>query len=174
MKEIEVKILEIEVEDIRKKLLALGAEKIFDGELNIINFDYSDQRLIKEKKVLRLRKVGKEVELCFKGKKENSQFKTQEEIEVNTSAFKDTLAILEKIGLKIIYRGKKHRESYKLGKIRFEIDTYPKIPTYLEIEAPTEEEVKTTVEQLGYQMEQTTNLDARQLEEHYQNETKTT
>ena len=174
MKEIEVKILEIDVDEIRKKLLALGAEKIFDGELDIVGFDYPDGRLFKAGELLRVRKVGKEVELCFKGKKEDSQFKTQEEIEVNTSAFKDTVTILEKIGLQVMYEGKKHRESYKLGKVRFEIDTYPNIPTFLEIEAPTEEEVKSTVEKLGYQMEQTNNLDARQLEKHYQNENKTT
>tara|TARA_Y100000310_G_C20415449_1_gene684084 strand:+ start:84 stop:602 length:519 start_codon:yes stop_codon:yes gene_type:complete len=171
MKEIEVKILEIDVEEIRKKLLALGAEKVFDGELKVTGFDYPDERLDKEGKILRVRKVGEKVELCFKGKKEASKFKVREEIEVTTSGFKDTITILEKAGLQIFYKGEKRRESYQIEKVRFEIDYYEGIPPFLEIEAQTEEEVIEWVEKLGFKMKQTTNMNGRDVKEYYENKT---
>jgi len=39
------------------------------------------------------------------------------------------------MGLECIMAYEKHRTSYKLGKCRFEIDEFPDIPPFLEIEA---------------------------------------
>jgi len=168
MKEIEIKILNIDVEEIRNKLLDLGAEKIFDGEVHALTYDFPEEKLENNDEFLRVRTVGDKTEFCFKGKKEDSQFKTREEIQVTTSDFNETCNILERLGLKKFHDKTKIRESYKLGKVSFEIDTYPEFPTFLEIEAPTEEEVKEYVEKLGYTMEQTTNLGSYQLIEKYQ------
>ena len=168
MKEIEVKILDIDLEEIRKKLLDLGAEKIFDGEIHATAFDFPDQRLKEEDSFVRVRKVGDHVEFCFKGKNESSQFKLREEIEVNVSGFKDTITILERIGLKKFHEGKKHRESYKLEDVRFEIDSWENIPAFLEIEAKTEEKVIEYVKKLGFTMEQTNNWGFSEIEKHYQ------
>ena len=41
MKEIEVKILEIDVASIKKKLDSLGAKKVFEGELTASYYDLS-------------------------------------------------------------------------------------------------------------------------------------
>jgi len=167
MREIEVKILEINPEEIRKKLEDLGAEKVFDGELDTILFDFPDKRLGKNDSHFRVRKVGDKVEICFKGKNESSQFKTKEEIEVNTSDFKDTVKIFEKLGFIRVYEGKRRRESYKLKEISFEIDYYSTMPAWLEVEAPTEEKIVEYVAKLGFTMDQTTNLNARDLEKMY-------
>ena len=167
MREIEVKILEINVEEIRKKLLDLGAEKVFEGEIQMTSYDFPDNRLEKKGEFIRLRKLGEKVELCHKGKKEDSHLKVREEIEITVNDFKDTVKILENIGLVKYYEGNKKRESYKLGKISFEIDFYPLIPPFLEIEAPSEEEVEKYVEKLGYTMKQTTNLSGYRLEKDY-------
>ena len=172
MREIEVKILEIDVVEIRKKLLDMGAEKIFDGEVHAIAFDFPDERLHKDGGFVRVRRVGDKVEFCYKGKKEDSEFKTREEIEVNTSGFKDTIKILEKIGLAQYHEAIKNRESYKIGNVRFEIDSWENIPHFLEIEAPTEEQVKEYVERLGFTMKQTNNWGYLAIEKYYQNEQK--
>jgi adenylate cyclase, class 2 len=167
MKEIEVKILDIDLEEVRKNLLDLGAEKVFDGEIHALAFDHPDMRLDQKDSFIRVRKVGETLELCFKGPNRGSVFKSREEIEVNTSNFADTIEILERSGLKKIHEGKKHRESYTIGKVRFEIDNWKKIPHFLEIEAPTAEEVKEYVEKLGFTMEQTTGWGYLEVEEHY-------
>jgi len=168
-KEIEVKILDINVEEVKNKLQELGAEKVFDGNLEIVTFDHPEKNLKEEGKLLRVRKMGNKTELCFKGKKEPGKFKVREEVEVLTDNFENTVNILEKVGFSKVFEGNKKRESYQLGNIKFEIDTYPGIPTFLEIEAPTEEEVAEFVQKLGYTMEQTSTLSGKGLFNHYQN-----
>jgi adenylate cyclase, class 2 len=167
MKEIEVKIMDIDLEEIRKKLLGLRAKKVFDGEIHAIAFDHPDMRLDKKDSFIRVRRVGETTELCFKGPNRGSVFKSREEIEVNTTNFADTLEILERGGLIKYHEGKKNRESYTIGKVRFEIDNWKNIPHFLEIEAPTTEEVKEYVEKLGFTMEQTTNQTYLDIEERY-------
>ncbi|MBT6775090.1 class IV adenylate cyclase [Candidatus Woesearchaeota archaeon] len=168
MKEIEVKIMDIDLEEVRKKLLDLGAEKVFDGEVHAIGFDHPDMRLDKKDSFIRVRTVGKTTELCFKGPNRGSVFKSREEIEVNTNNFADTLEILERGGLIRIHESKKNRESYTIGKVRFEIDNWKDIPHFLEIEAPTAEEVKEYVEKLDFTMEQTNNWSYVDIEKHYE------
>ncbi len=172
MQEIEVKILDIDQEEVIKSLIDLGAEKIFDGEVHSIAFDFPDHRLDKKDSFVRVRKVGSQVELCFKGENTHSTFKSREEIEVNVSGFNDTIKILEKIGLEKFHEGTKHRQSYKFEDVRFEIDTWENIPPFLEIEAKTEEKVKEFVERLGFTMKQTNNWSYLDIEEHYKNEQK--
>lgn len=167
-REIEVKILEINLKELRKKLEALGAKKFFEGEVDALLFDTLDGRMKKSHQTLRLRKAGDRVELCFKSKNESKEFKIMDEFEVLTSDFDTTKKILESVGFICTHQSKKHRECYRCGKIKFDIDTYPNIPTYLEIEAPTEAEVKEYVEKLGYTMQQATNLSALGVEEYYQ------
>jgi adenylate cyclase class 2 len=169
MKEIEVKILEIDVTAVRKKLKALGAKKTFDGNMRTTIFDTPNEQLKKKGLFLRLRQEGNNVHFCFKGKKESSKkFKVREEIELNVSSMKDMTIILSQLGFVKKYEYSKHREQYKLGKTSFDIDTYKKIPTFLEIEAPTEEEVERAVKLIGYSMKDTTNASASELFEKYE------
>lgn len=164
MKEIEVKILEIDVADIQQKLKTLGTKKTFDGDMHTIVFDTTDGQLKKKGQFLRLRQEGNNVHFCFKGKKDSSKkFKVREEIELNVSSMEDMTIILSQLGLVKKLEYFKHREQYKLGKISFDIDTYKEIPTFLEIEAPTEKEVEKAVKLLGYSMKDTTNASASEL-----------
>ncbi len=167
MKEIEVKILEVNPAEIRKKLKALGAQKFFDGEVHAIYLDTPDKSIKKSDMVLRVRTAGDRVELCVKGKREKSVFKKSEEIEVTTSSFKDTLAILEMLGFHPWHESRRRRECYRLNNIKFDMDHYKTMPSFLEVEAPTEKEVETYVKKLGFTMKQTTNMTAHGVEEYY-------
>lgn len=168
MKEIEVKILNISPKDIRLKLKRLGAKKIFEGELSIAHFDHADRRIKKNDQLLRVRTVGKVTELCFKGAREKSAYKVQEETQVQTDSFPKTVAILQKLGFEEVRHWRKHRESWKLGKVSFEIDSWEGVPSFLEIEAPDEKAVEKYVKKLGFTMKQTTNMVGREVEKHYQ------
>jgi adenylate cyclase, class 2 len=163
-KEIEVKILDINPKEIRDKLQKLGARKIFDGQVKATTLDFEDNRLKKSGQMLRLRTMGDKIEFCFKGKNESPIFKCKEEIEVNTNHFEKTLDILNKIGINPVKNYQKHRESYQLNNVKFEIDTYENFPSFLEVEAPTQNEVEKFVLKLGYTMEQTTNLSMGELQ----------
>ena len=50
MEEHEVKILEVNRKEVEKKLIKLGAKKIFDGNLQTIFFDFNDKSILKNKK----------------------------------------------------------------------------------------------------------------------------
>jgi adenylate cyclase, class 2 len=167
-REIEIKILNINVEEIKKKLLDLGAKEIFNGEVHAILLDFPDKRMINADRFIRVRKVGNQTELCYKGEKEkDSQFKSREEIEVNTNDFETTLKIFKKIGLKEFHEGRKRRESYKINNTRFEIDSWANIPAFLEIESNDKNKIKEYVEKLGYTMENTTTISFHEIEEMY-------
>ena len=157
MREVEVKILEVNVPELRKKLPSLGAKKIFSGKVTSKPFDFPDGRLKKNNEPLRVRQIGKTVEVVHKSAPEEVKgFKIRKETETTVADFDTMCKIFENIGLEQVCHSEKIRESYRLGNIRFDIDQYPKIPAYLEVEAEDEKEVEKGVKMLGFRMDQTT------------------
>jgi len=160
MREVEVKILNIDVKKIREKLVSLGAKKSFEGDIPTIIFDSKEGRFQKEGLMLRLRKKGDKAILTFKGKVEKSEFKVREETEASVDSFEAAARLFSAAGYLKKFEYSKHREQYKLGNATFEIDTYKGIPAYVEIEAPDETQVKNAVELLGFTIKDTTNISA--------------
>ncbi|MFH1316815.1 MAG: CYTH domain-containing protein [Candidatus Woesearchaeota archaeon] len=68
MKEIEVNIIEIDKDEIIKKLLDLRAEKVFEGDIYAIHYDFKDNSLKIDKSFVRLRKRGDKSFLAYKKK----------------------------------------------------------------------------------------------------------
>ena len=85
------------------------------------------------------------------------------EIEINEEIVK----ILHKLGLKETIYHEKYRVSYIFKDIRFEIDTFPEAPTFVEIEAPDEKRVKDGLELLGFNMTQVSKKGATEILEDY-------
>lgn len=155
MKEIEVKILGVDKEEVIKKLKDLGVDEVFDGEIKTSYFDSDDGWLKREGKVLRLREKGEELKFTIKKGISKEEAKIMEEFEVGLDEFEPVKNILNGLGLKEIQKIIKHRISYVLDDMHFEIDSHPGIPTFLEIEGPSIEKVKEYVEKLGFTMEDT-------------------
>jgi adenylate cyclase, class 2 len=154
MKEIEVKILEINKQQIEEKLRILGATKIFDGELLTLFFDFQDGRIRKEKNVLRLRKEQGKIELTYKKVQVQKEAKVAEEFSVEVSNIETMTEILRNLGLVVNQKMLKNRTSYKLGEVRFDIDKYKEvyefIPEFLEIEGSSVD-IKKYAAILGFQ-----------------------
>ncbi len=167
MNEIEVKILDVNVPNMVKKLEALGAKKVLDTIQEIIFFD-NPKNPFSKGEVLRLRKNGEVVELTYKKRKAKEGVKISDEREVNVSDFEMTRKILQGIGLKEIRQHTKHRISYHLPKISFELDTYPGIPTFLEIETEDEVLLREYVRKLGFTMEEAKPWNAKNVFKHYE------
>lgn len=167
MKEIEVKILEIDVGEVEKKLKEMGAEKIFDGEMVNIYFDFPEKRLEKEGKILRLRKKGDKVILTFKKLITQKKAKVMNEYELEVRDFGLMRKIFKEIGLLPLYEFKKHRKTYELNQIHFEIDKYPDIPVFLEIEAPDLETVYKVIPELGFSKKDVNSYSIKEVLEHY-------
>ncbi len=161
--EYEVRILNINKEEIKEKLDSLGATFKWERIQQRYTYDFNP---ILPKKWIRLRTNGNETTLTIKDVTSFNIDGTKElEIEVND--FNKTNLILEELG----YHHKAFQENlrcrYYLNEVEVDIDSWPMIPDYMEIEGKNEEEVKNIVEILGYTMENITTKDVESIYNDY-------
>ncbi|MFC1697321.1 class IV adenylate cyclase [Nanoarchaeota archaeon] len=166
--EIEVKILDINKEEIINKLKSLGAKKVFDGRISSILLDNDNGDIHKKGELLRLRKIGDDVELVYKERVEKSDIKHCIEHESKVDDFNSVLKIFHKLG----YTQKsstyeKNRISFEIDGIHFDFDEYPGINPFVEVEAHTRIDVEKGVKMLGYEMKDTKAWDAGEVAKHY-------
>ncbi|MDR5587387.1 MULTISPECIES: CYTH domain-containing protein [Clostridium] len=165
MQEIETRIMDIDIDNIRKILIDNGAENIKkEDQINDI-YDFEDGKLLNNKGYARIRTVtdniNNKVVYYMTTKKMLSQerFKVMEENEVIVNDKKMAEGIFLSLGLKLKESNKKYRESYKIFNSLVEIDINEKkfcpFP-YLEIETTSEENLDKVVKLLGYTLEDTT------------------
>jgi len=155
MKEIEVKILNVNEKEIITKLKKLGAKKVFEGKIIALYFDFKNNELSKEGKLIRLRTKGKMAELTFKKKISKKEAKIVDEYEIVTNDFANMKQILNQLGLKEKVKQIKYRTSFNLDNVHFELDKFDNIPLFLEIEAPNIEKLKKYIKILGFSMKDT-------------------
>ncbi|MCW4030160.1 MAG: class IV adenylate cyclase [Candidatus Bathyarchaeota archaeon] len=171
MDEVEVKILEVNREKISRLLEGLGAKKIFEGDIQTLFFDFSDQRIVKAKDVLRLRRQQDKTELTYKKVQFTQNAKVAREISVNVSDLEGMQEILGLLGLRVTECMQKRRVSYRVGSAQFDFDKYSGkygfIPEFLEIEAQNVEEIHRYAEALGFRVEDCLPWSTRELIRHY-------
>ncbi|WP_427339635.1 class IV adenylate cyclase [Caloranaerobacter sp. DY30410] len=158
-KELEVKVLDIDKDEIEKRLKEIGAELISrEYQINTI-FDTED-RVIKNKQngYLRIREKRDldkgSVSYIFTLKKNISKDDVRENLEIETKVEnKEALVkILEALNFKIVHEGTKERIKYKYEDITFDIDTWDKETypyTYLEIEVKQKEDLQRAIKLLN-------------------------
>ena len=165
MQELETRIVDIDVENIRSILLENGAEKVkMEDQINDI-YDFEDGRLLAKKGYARIRTVNDRLNnkivyfMTTKKMLSQERFKVMEE---NETIILDKVmgeGIFKSLGLILKESNKKYRESYKIYDSLVEIDINDKsfcpFP-YLEIETNSEEKLEKIVKLLGYTLEDTT------------------
>jgi len=139
LREIEVKILEIDQKKDEEKLLSLGAKKAFEGIIEAHFFDFKDKSIKKARSSFRLRKYGAKAVITFKRFVPAKGVKARDEFEVEVSDFETAKHIIDCLGLRQWDYVRKKRTSYSLPGAHFEFDKYlgslSFIPEFLEIEA---------------------------------------
>jgi adenylate cyclase class 2 len=166
--EIECRFLEIDKESLIKKLRALGAKD--DGEMmleEIIIYE-KDTKWQNGMGFLRLRNDGKKISLTYKEHNEHTVDGTYE-IELAIDDYKKAELLLEKVGLQPYRHQQKLRHSFHLNGVTFDIDTWPKIPTYVEIEGSSEEDLKKAAESVGFEWKNVDFHNARHIIENKYN-----
>lgn len=152
MEEIEVKFLDIDPEAIQKKLIEIGAEKEGEYFYRRQIFDYPGFTLNEQGAWLRLRDEGDKVTLGYKQrlgmKGGNSSDDGTKEIEVMVSDFSKTKELLLSLGLIEKFYQENKRIRYKKGTTEFDIDFWPQLEPYLEIEAPSWEDIDVAIKEL--------------------------
>jgi len=165
MQELETRIVDIDVENIRSILLENGAEKVkMEDQINDI-YDFEDGRLLAKKGYARIRTVNDRLNnkivyfMTTKKMLSQERFKVMEE---NETIILDKVmgeGIFKSLGLILKESNKKYRESYKIYDSLVEIDindrSFCPFP-YLEIETDSEEKLEKIVKLLGYTLDDTT------------------
>lgn len=159
-KEIEVRFLEIHKPDLTGKLTDLGALDL--GEVMLEEVIIYDPKLewLKERRFVRLRKLGENTRVTYKEHHE-AAIDGAHEIEFEIGDFDKAAMLFEKIGLFPYRRQQKKRHSFKFGNVTIDIDTWPKIPTYVEMEGPSEIILKSAAGDLGFDWQQAVFDDAK-------------
>lgn len=160
--EFETKVLDINIREIQKKLQELGATKTSQLLMRRRVFDIDPSK----DEWLRLRDDGKKTTITYK-RKSGSGIAETEEIEVVVDDFEKMAAILSKLGFKGQYYQENRRISYRLKNVEFTIDSWPKIPPYLEIEAGSEAGVKKGLVWLGLKNKDAGNLTVKDVYKRY-------
>lgn len=165
MQEFETRIIDIDVESIRKILIDNNAEKVkMEDQINDI-YDFEDGRLLEKKGYARIRTVADKINnktiyfMTTKKMLSQERFKVMEENEVIIDNKLMGEGIFKSLGLILKESNRKYRESYRLNNCLIEIDINDKsfcpFP-YLEIETTSEEDLETVVKLLGYTLNDTT------------------
>ncbi|MFA6353948.1 MAG: class IV adenylate cyclase [Candidatus Paceibacterota bacterium] len=165
-KEIETRFLEIKKDELVKQLISLGAIDKGEEKLEEIIFHAADGSWIGKRKYVRLRKTKDKIKLTYKENKEQT-VDSAKEIELEISDLDQCSKFLEKVGLKAMRKLEKYRHTFELGDVTIDIDTWPKIPTYVEIEGPSVESLKNFCNKIGFDWEKRFDGDAREVFRHY-------
>lgn len=163
--EYEVRVLEIDKDELIRKLESLNATKV--GEFNQKRYVYDT--IPKENgKWIRLRTNGKETTLTFKDVTSDKIDGTKE-VEIEVSDLELTNEFLNKIGFFSKAYQENNRIRYILDDVELDIDSWPLIPTYLEIEGKDENSVLDMIEKLELDKSKVTSLDVQSVYEKFYN-----
>lgn len=175
-KELETRIININVDHMRSKLKDLNAKLVkSEDQINDI-YDFEDGRLLKNKGYARIRTINDKLnnkEIIFMTTKKmlsQGKFKEMEENEVIVDNKIMAEGIFKALGLKLHQSIKKYRESYKLldGLVEIDINDKDFCPfPYIEIETSSEEALDNMLKLLGYSMKDTTSKTIYELIDEY-------
>ncbi|WP_019547878.1 class IV adenylate cyclase [Streptomyces sulphureus] len=161
--EYEAKALDIDIEAIQATIRHRGGEHVADRMMRRYVYDIAPGDT---SKWIRLRQDGDQATLCVK-QITSDEIDGTHEVEVTVSSFEDTHALLRVMGFTAKAYQENHRSSYLLGTVRLEIDSWPLIPPYLEIEGDSADEVRDTAKHLGLDPDALTSVNTTGIYTHY-------
>lgn len=157
--EYEIRVLEVDVDNIIKKIEKLGGVKVGDWFQKRYVYDTIPKH---PSKWYRLRTNGIDTTLTYKNVEKNSIDGTKE-LEIVVSDFDKTNEMLELLG----YTHKGYQENkrirYILDGVEIDIDSWPLIPTYMEIEGKSVEEVERILGLLNIDSDKVTALNCEDI-----------
>ncbi len=161
--EYEVRVLEINEEDISKKLEMLDAEFVGDFLQRRYVYDFNPKV---DGKWIRLRTNGRKTTLAIKNLV-SSEIDGTQELEIAVDNFEKCHLILKELGYQERSYQENRRKQYLLNGVEVDIDFWPLIPTYLEIEGASVDDVYHTLQVLGFEKEEAIAEDVQKVYSHY-------
>jgi len=160
----EIKVLEINPEEVCRRLEELGAQKVFDSTRTITHFDTVSQDLTQAGKSLKLTEEG-DFKLTATTPVSPGIYN---EIKTKIGNTKELLEILATLGFSPIAEVQAPRISYELHNIDYDIDFFPGIAPFLEIDlesAPTQQ--AQLLQQLGLENNRVVTLSTPEIFQEY-------
>ena len=160
----EIKILNINVQDVKSKLEQLGAT--CKGTFFQKRYTY-DTKPVNPNKWMRLRTNGKKTTLTIKEIVDKTKVDGTKEWEIEVSDFDETNKILFELGYEYRNYQENVRTIYAFENLEIVIDKWPQIPEYLEVEGDNVESVLNFVEKLNLENCEVTTVDVVSVYEKY-------
>lgn len=173
----EVKVIDIDKDEIIRKLSMMGAKKVFEGDIDMLFFDTTSSALKRDKVTLRVRKktnnLDKKIVTEVTLKKKPSEgddsniVKVREEYEFYSDDFEKTVLFFENLGYKKKYRVRKERISFEFDGVSYELDKYERIPWIMEIESGEIDSIREAARRLGIEKDRLLPWSLNDLLKHY-------
>jgi adenylate cyclase, class 2 len=148
-KEYEATFLEIDEGAVKNQLTAMGAQLRKPRQL-MKRVIFESDTLRAQHSWVRLRDEGRSITLTLKQVTSDATINGTNELEFVVSDLQKADEFLKRIGLERKNYQENYREEWVLGDIKYDIDTWPDIPTFLEIEGPDEASVREAAGKLGF------------------------
>lgn len=161
--EYELRVLDIDAKNVEVSIKKLGGKLLARQSFRRYVFDIMPKTT---GKWLRLRTDGRKTTLTLKVISSDEVDGTSE-WEIGVNDFDKTLIILNGAGLSAKGYQENNRTEYELRGAKVAIDSWPLIPTYLEIEASDEKTVKECAKALGYSQSDLTGINTQKIYSKY-------
>jgi len=166
MYEIETKVLNIDANKIANQLNSLGAEKVQDIKLVVdwfgpkgLTHNGDDPWFLR----VRSYSDGKH-EVTWKGISNHiGNSRQTKEINFTVSDPSEVHDLFKELNLEVYAHQEKFRTSWKYKDWRFDLDVYPQMPPFVEIEGNSESHVQEAIKFLGIESNKTFNKGERML-----------
>ena len=154
---------ELKINDFEELLEKEDLVKILENS-NKFNSSISS-KIINPNKWLRLRQSNDKIELTLKHvyEKNNEKIQKVKEFEVNTSNLEETNLILENMGIVRRNYQEKIRHSYTYKNAEIELDEWPMLKPYMEIECDDEKVIQEIIDLLDLNDKEIVSLNTEQL-----------
>ncbi|MFQ6034801.1 MAG: class IV adenylate cyclase [Sedimentisphaerales bacterium] len=151
--EIEAKLKVDSLEDVKQKLVELGAEFLAEHFQPDCYFDDAGSTLKNSDRALRLRRqlTGKteKVLLTYKGAKTKDNFKKRQEIEIEIKDAESAEKLLLSLGYEKVLVFEKKRLIWQVENCVVALDKLPLLGNFVEIEGPDDKEICDVQRNLG-------------------------
>ena len=150
--EIEVRFIEIDKNKLIKRLIEIGAKDLGEDLLRETIFYNEKEHWRDIGKFVRMRQTKKGIFVTFKEKSDLQSIEVVE-LEFQTNTWNTTELFLQELGIQPARFQEKKRHTFKIEDVTIDIDTWPSVPSYVEIEGPSEKRLKEVAENLRLKWE---------------------
>ncbi|WP_250001533.1 class IV adenylate cyclase [Actinoplanes sp. M2I2] len=147
--EFEARFLAVDTDAVRDRVAAQGGVCVMDRTL-MRRIVFKNDDIAERGGWLRLRDEGRRVTMTYKQTtSDTSAIDTTLEAEIHVNDFGAAKSLLEAMGFQALRYQENYREEWKLGEVTLDLDTWPGLPTFLEVEGPDEASVRAAAVALG-------------------------